>query len=153
MSRDWIRLYFWTSIFYNSFKNVQFWTSMFISASPRAYDLTSMSISISGGRTEHHWTSRTIFLLKKSTYGPQNWVGNLKIPKKTRAEKWCVLAVFARRDPSYESDSRPKTKTVSRAVSGVLCIGIRHRSINPFWVINIDLLYNAFLWSKLFNLR
>ena len=61
----------------------------------------------------YYWTSMPIFLVKKSIYGPQNWVG--MISKKTRAEKCCILACFARRDLSYETDSGPKTKTVSRA--------------------------------------
>ena len=36
------------------------------------------------------------------------------ISKKARAEKCCILACLTRRDLSYETNSRPKTKTVSR---------------------------------------
>ena len=67
------------------------------------------------------------------------------LTKKTRAEISRKTHRRMPRDLSYETDSGPKTKTVSRVISGVLCIGIRHRLTNLFLVININLLCKAFL--------
>ena len=139
----------WTSMSIISQSTTYYWTSMLITSQSTAYYWTSMPII--SRSAAYYWTSMPICFVKKSIYGPQNWVG--MISKKTRAENCCILACFARRDLSYETNSRPKTKTVSGVISGVLCIGIRHRLIIFFLVMNINLLYKAFLWSKFVNLR
>ena len=63
-----------------------------------------------------------MYLEKKMLYMLLNAELWLFLQKKACAEKCYILACFARRDLSYETDSGPKTKTDSRCVSGVMCI-------------------------------
>ena len=117
--------YFWTSMPIISQSASYYWTSMPIINQSTAYYWTSMPII--SRSTAYLGTSRSTCLVKKSIYGPQNWVG--MIPKKTRAGKCCIFACFARRDLLYEIDSGRKLKQSqgSFLVYCALCVAYRSR--------------------------
>ena len=145
--------YYWTSIHFKDPGSWKYWKCscpsmyiMHIQIHMHMHNIMYMYMHY-----VHTWT-RTFFRvsIRKNLnigYILEFWQSGA-IPKKTRAEKCCILVCFARRDLSYETDSGPKTKTVSRVISGVFGLGFRHRLINLFLVININLLCKAFLWCN-----
>ena len=128
--------YYWTSMPIINQSTAYYWTSMPIISQSTAYYWTSMLIITQ--TKEYYWTSMPIVWEKKSIYGPPSWVG--MISKKTRAEKWWNLATCRAEISHMRPIQGRKLKLFQGRISVVVCTGIRHRLINVFLVININLL-------------